>query len=836
MNFSRRMNSFAVRWHPFSRGFLSFSVATLIGFWIVLPGSLFAQSDLPPNLDAGLRQLVNEQQQGHAAAMASTGRGGISQPGLARFAVRDVERRVLVNIHLNGKTSLANVNGELLRENAHVTAESSTYRRGVLSAYVPIDRLVALARSPGVLSISLSRRPFANVGKTTSGGVPVLRSDILNGQGIDGTGITVGVLSDSYDIATLDFDGNPLTIHAADDVASGDLPGPGNINNPNPVLVLDEYDPGPDDSPGFDEGRAMLQIVHDVAPKSKLAFATAFEGEVAFADNIRRLRTEALCDVIVDDVFYFSEPFFSDGIIAQAVDDVVNSTTLPGRKCAYFSSAGNQQGGGYVSSFQAVPDTTARAGIAGQNLDLTQVPAALTSGGFHNFNPSPAANPDISQTFFLAAGTPDEPTSVEIFLQWNDPFDTPGGVTTDYNVLVFDAAGNYLAASSGTEDNFATEEPMEDVFMMNAGAAITFQIAISRAGNSPATPVASKLRYFAVDEFGSGAGAAEYYQPNAPSTFGHNCANGALGTAAYVYDDIPSNPPRPPYMPVIEDFTSAGPATIDFDAAGNRLAQSEIRQKPDIAAPDGGNNTFFGFDFEEDGFPNFFGTSAAAPHAAGVAALLLQKAGGPASLTLAQLKNALQTSVRSFHDIDPFFSQVIAVPRRRARRASGSSMTITAAGNGSNASSRDSNFFTINFAGRPGQAIQYVIINMKEIDLKFDTTTEHGFPFTLGRLVGISPSSIITNATPGTDGFVKLTISFAPHTFTPGASVSFGIDRDFVGDGGANAADLLQKAKVSARTTRGKLFGAFVNKFGSGYSIADGFGLIDAFTAAQRVP
>ena len=157
-----------------------------------------------------------------------------------------------------------------------------------------------------------------------------LHTDTLNAQGLDGTGQTVGVLSDSYDTATLDLFGDPLTIHAAEDIASGDLPGPGNPNNPNPVIVIEDF-PDPD---AADEGRAMLQIVHDVAPKAKLAFATAFVSKMGFADNIRKLRTDAHCSVIVDDIIYTEEPMFSDGIIAQAVDDVVTSSVLDGPKCS----------------------------------------------------------------------------------------------------------------------------------------------------------------------------------------------------------------------------------------------------------------------------------------------------------------------------------------------------------------------------------------------------------------------------------------------------------------------------------------------------------------------
>ncbi|MEO1180217.1 MAG: S8 family serine peptidase, partial [Cyanobacteria bacterium J06636_28] len=95
--------------------------------------------------------------------------------------------------------------------------------------------------------------------------------------------------------------------------------------------------------------------------------------------------------------------------------------------------------------------------------------------------------------------------------------------------------------------------------------------------------------------------------------------------------------------PTVEDFSAVGGTAILFDSEGNRLAEPDIRQKPDIVAPDGGNTTFFGRDIaiDTDQFPNFFGTSAAAPNAAAVAALLLE-AVPEASPT--EIYQALQTS------------------------------------------------------------------------------------------------------------------------------------------------------------------------------------------------
>ena len=99
---------------------------------------------------------------------------------------------------------------------------------------------------------------------------------------------------------------------------------------------LPEVDVLPGQAGDGDEGTAMLEIIHDLAPRAELGFATAFNSAASFADNIRALRSEGDCDIIVDDVLYFVESPFQDGPIAQAVDAVTADGAL------YFSSAGNE--------------------------------------------------------------------------------------------------------------------------------------------------------------------------------------------------------------------------------------------------------------------------------------------------------------------------------------------------------------------------------------------------------------------------------------------------------------------------------------------------------------
>ena len=151
--------------------------------------------------------------------------------------------------------------------------------------------------------------PFATTAAASSGlanpvgaaGDKALRADVARvSYGVSGAGVKVGILSDSFNI----HGGYAL------DIADGALP--------VGVQVLQEGL-----SSGGDEGRAMAELVHQVAPSASLAFATAFRSEADFATQIKALAT-AGCNIIVDDVTYLDEPFFQDGgAIQRAVASVV---------------------------------------------------------------------------------------------------------------------------------------------------------------------------------------------------------------------------------------------------------------------------------------------------------------------------------------------------------------------------------------------------------------------------------------------------------------------------------------------------------------------------------
>ena len=143
---------------------------------------------------------------------------------------------------------------------------------------------------------------------------------------------------------------------------------------------------------------------------------------------------------------------------------------------------------------------------------------------------------------------------------------------------------------------------------------------------------------------------------------GHPGAAGAAAVGAAFYLNTPACGTTPAGL---EYFSSEGGTPILFDTAGNRLATPVVRQKPDFVGPNGGNDTFLGFTLTASqsatsiagcknnaNYPNFFGTSAATPHVAGIAALMLQA--NPA-VTPAQIYQALRASALPMDTVSPNF-------------------------------------------------------------------------------------------------------------------------------------------------------------------------------------
>jgi len=253
----------------------------------------------------------------------------------------------------------------------------------IISGYIAINQLESLNMLESLKYARPVYRPITHVGITDSQGDVAQYSDLgRSTYNVDGDGIRIGVLSDSYD--------NLNGANAG--ILSGDLPGPGNPNGyTTPVTVLKEYS-----GSGTDEARGIAEIIHDVAPGAEIYARTAFEGEADFARGIKDLFING-CEVIVDDVVYFTEPFFQDGVVAQAVDSVVSEGGV------YFSAAGNMSNKSYESAFSA-------SGFAYNGAPL------------HDFDPG--AGVDYSQQITVPNGA-----TLYLTLQWDDPFGSlPGSI------------------------------------------------------------------------------------------------------------------------------------------------------------------------------------------------------------------------------------------------------------------------------------------------------------------------------------------------------------------------------------------------------------------------
>lgn len=445
--------------------------------------------------------------------------------------------RVLVSVRFD-QGVLAH-RDDLRAAGGRVLSASRRYQSATVA--VPPADLKALAATPAVTSVTPIRTPMLYAdncegGSVISEGVAKLNAKTARGEfGVDGAGETVGVLSDSFDQATEAADGSgPVATHAKEDEETADLPGaPGNecSGQALPVNVLEDGPVGE----SADEGRGMLQIVHDMAPKASLAFATAFTGEEGFAANIKKLAL-AGAKVIVDDVGYFEEPMFQDGPIADAVNEV---TALGD---TYLSAAGNDNlfdsEGNEIGSWEAPEFRDSGA--------CPPKVAALTGfNAFHCMDFNPGAETD--RTFGIKV-EPGEILTVD--LQWAEPWE---GVETDLDAILLDANGNVLTGSA--ESNEETQRPLEIVQWKNETASTqTVQLVINRFSGPGA-----RLKFILLEN-GGGVSGVEYPRSGGgdvvgPTIMGHAGAAGAISVGAMRYAPRLGEGEEP------EFYSSRGPVT-----------------------------------------------------------------------------------------------------------------------------------------------------------------------------------------------------------------------------------------------------------------------------------
>ncbi len=446
----------------------------------------------------------------------------------------------------------------------------------IVSGRFPINKLLIINSRPDLINHCRPIfMPLGNVGVVTSAGDTSIAANLARGGfTIGGAGIKIGVISDSYNTLA----NNP----AQKDIDNGDLPGVGNPDGNNtPVDLLLDYPYGR----RSDEGRGMLQIIHDVAPQASLAFRTGFISAGDFAQGIIQLK-DAGCKIICDDVTYITEPFFQDGVVSRAVNDVDAAGV------SYFTSAGNFGSRSYQSTYTPAP-------IAG-----TFAVSAHDFGGG-----------DIYQKLKLKSG------NYTIVMQWQDNIYSLAqsvGTVNDMDIYLIDAGGR-----TGFNRNNLGGDPLEvmsfSINLPDTSQVIEADLLITKDNPGGTNPLVKYILFrgnAVIDEYYSG-------QPlvNKSTIVGHANSAHAIAVGAVLYSNTPAfgNPAS------IASFSSTGGTPVTEGAT------TVTRPKPELTGPNGVNTSTtipLGPDNDgygnTDGFPNFYGTSAAAPHAAAATALVLE--------------------------------------------------------------------------------------------------------------------------------------------------------------------------------------------------------------------
>ncbi len=364
----------------------------------------------------------------------------------------------------------------------------------LVTARVTVYELAVLEHLKGVRHVREVDRPLVAAGKVMSAGDAVIRANELRARGLTGAGVRIGVISDGV-------------VGLSTAQASGDL---------GPVRILS-------DDQGGNEGTAMLEIVHDVAPGAELCFHDHGDSVLGFNRAVDAL-VAAGCIVIVDDVAWPREPFFEHGVVATHIAELLASHRL-----VYVTATGNY----------------ARQHFQGAFVDDGE--------GFHDFSGTGSDRP------FLYADVPSG-EELRVVLQWDESFGSAGD---DFNLYLCDAReGDVLRAS--TTRQTGGSDPLESIAWTNTGRDREVAIVVLHAGG---TGAARTLEVYAYPSTGAEVGWENLVA--ADGIYGHQAVPAVIAVGA-----VGALSPGE-----IEPFSSNGPVTHFFPARA-------VIRKPDVCGPD----------------------------------------------------------------------------------------------------------------------------------------------------------------------------------------------------------------------------------------------------------